>query len=603
MAYDYDASAAAWDNWAPSTPSYAPETSIYNWQAPSYQPSQFASTPYSGGSYPSGLKSPTDTGYSGTRSGMGSFWNPYTSQFESLPKNYTGSGTDYQQLMTGMQGYVDPAGAVSQGTNWEPGYTPTYAPETNIYDWQSPKYAPSQFAQTPFTNEFTGALGGTLYANQPQLNGYGTNPVQNNTFTQTIADWTKGISSIWDNLISPQTAQKGFQPLWEPQQVGALGGGELPFDKGSFGEGGMSGGFKVSKPFQPTEGFGTSTKVVEDSLSPYVTPTERQNRIKNVFEQGTPEGIGTLLNEINRKGTGSKPLIIGNKEAINYLQAMLPKTGSEETLMAVIGAAIKRDIPLNVPPAQLDSIKDGRTLVQLYDSGYKAPKVITAIQQGFTSAVHQASEIVGKDISPYTKFTAAQLLGMKSADIENAMDELKNITKKEWQAIIESKGEVKLNTKVTGYDVFNKPILGFQGWSLMAGILTKEEKKVAKKTADEEARQAEKEVYWSQEEVADRNARRQESADWSKAQSLEGWKEFYAVFDKLKLSPPMDNYFNNPTMFAELRRMWETSGGGQSWEAWLSSYDFEGEFGKLTPPQRGERPAAFAPRMKTVSKG
>ena len=101
--------------------------------------------------------------------------------------------------------------------------------------------------------------------------------------------------------------------------------------------------------------------------------------------------------------------------------------------------------------------------------------------------------------------------------------------------------------------------------------------------------------------VQNRERQREESQAAQREYELEGWAEIYSVLDNMKLTPIMDEYFRQPGKFAELRRMWETQGAGVSWEQWLRNYDFKGEWFKKSPYERGERPAAFAPRMTTRS--
>jgi len=92
------------------------------------------------------------------------------------------------------------------------------------------------------------------------------------------------------------------------------------------------------------------------------------------------------------------------------------------------------------------------------------------------------------------------------------------------------------------------------------------------------------EHYWSADAVAQRKAERDESYAYSREKDNEGWSEYYATLDSMKINADANEYWSQPGKFAELRRKWETSDSGLSWDAWLKQFDFEGEWYKLPPP-------------------
>jgi hypothetical protein len=105
------------------------------------------------------------------------------------------------------------------------------------------------------------------------------------------------------------------------------------------------------------------------------------------------------------------------------------------------------------------------------------------------------------------------------------------------------------------------------------------------------------EWYWSDEATQQRQKEREESYDFQQEKDLEGWKEYYAALDAMKLYPDASEYWSQAGKFAELRRKWETSDSGLTWEAWLGQFDFEGEWYALPPVERGEKPYIYSPRM------
>lgn len=128
--------------------------------------------------------------------------------------------------------------------------------------------------------------------------------------------------------------------------------------------------------------------------------------------------------------------------------------------------------------------------------------------------------------------------------------------------------------------------------------------KAAREQSDEDfyynARRA-NEWYWSAEEVTQRQKQREESEAYQEAKDIEGWKEYYAVLDKVKLPYFANDYFNSTARFNELRQLWKVQGGGKSWEAWLASYDFKGKFSEMPPSERGERISLYMPSMRSTS--
>lgn len=180
--------------------------------------------------------------------------------------------------------------------------------------------------------------------------------------------------------------------------------------------------------------------------------------------------------------------------------------------------------------------------------------------------------------------------------------DLVNIRPEEWD-LMRQNGVVGMTIDKTfiDYDVRGNPLF-YGKWDPIVSQQVKDAIAQGKEDADYLASQQRYwNYYWSAEAVANRNQQREESAAWSEQKDLEGWAEYYANLDSLKMNPLIDNYFESPTQFAELRRRWQTSGSGMAWGDWLKQYDFKGEWYMRSPSDRGERPAVFAPRMRSTS--
>ncbi len=526
---------------------------------------------------------------------MKTWWNPKTQQFET---------EDWGQFAKTQ---------TSTPLSWDA--SKIMAPTPTIpkaYDWGTTPSA---------TSQFTGAVGGNNYAATPGLNKYEPSPVQSpiertnygakwgellntpiQSFTKTpetglgqaisgtgkvISDWLANIKMPWDTTptqnIAPTTPTKqaswdtGIKPFWEPQPVGALGE-ESPT--------------KSMWDTEPTGPYQTIPTGSQYKGQPQVTDTQWEaTPFKNFPGYGTGgylESPKDVFTEIVNKESS-----ISDEDATNYLQDSIGRIKTEQDIVNIVGVSNQRGLkPPTITPEKLNLIQNEQSIEGLWDYGYKIPRVT----EGATNEIAQINAIHNGRIS----VDQEKLSQLDYNSLVNVLGDLSEFTASEWKEIEDRNMTVTLKTTRTGVDAFGKTTYSAK-WDIQEPYKTE-----AEQTAESKAKQATSEAeakaeYWSADAVAERNKRRQESADWSDAQSQQGWSEFYKILGGIKLAPNMDEYFNNPTMFNELRRQWQTSGSGMSWDAWLAQYDFKKEFNKLTSGQRGERPALFAPRMRSIS--
>ncbi len=402
---------------------------------------------------------------------------------------------------------------------------------------------------------FTGSMGGNAYAAQPDLNKY-----QSNQFDlgKTISDWVGSIKMPWDN----QPTQQGLKPFWQgtagaqSETLGQTDAINYPVSPtGAYKPGTTETGYKFPTPFMGDEGFGTPKYTFENA----VAPSTRETQIKNLIEQGRDD---VMLGTVQSLGKSGQPL---------------PE----------------------VSEGRLNSIQDERYMSELWNLGYKIPKVL----EGAMGDIQKINQLHGGLVT----VDQNKLSQLDYKSLVNVLTDLNELTDNEWKEITDSGAKLILKTAYAGVDEKGNKRYTAK-WDVQEPYKTEAEKKTEKeKTKAETKAERDKEEaeertkYWSAEEVAERNRRRKESADWSEAQQMEGWNGFYKILGGLKMAPEMDEFFNNPTMFNELRRQWKATGGGQTWETWLAQYDFDKTWGQLSPSRRGERPAVFAPRMRSVS--
>jgi hypothetical protein len=165
-----------------------------------------------------------------------------------------------------------------------------------------------------------------------------------------------------------------------------------------------------------------------------------------------------------------------------------------------------------------------------------------------------------------------------------------------WQKLVDGNGQLALNISEQDVSQNYKGELVYSA-SWLPSFPPDSGLKQSEKQQYIEQQQFYNDYYWSDEAVEQRQKEREEWDEYQRAKDLEGWKEYYSTLDAMRLYPDANEYWNNPSKFAELRRMWETSGAGLSWEAWLQQFDFEGEWYAKAPSERGEKKYIYSPRM------
>lgn len=261
---------------------------------------------------------------------------------------------------------------------------------------------------------------------------------------------------------------------------------------------------------------------------------------------------------------------------------------NDASLGKVITQVASQD-PTKLPPTisqeRLDAMERGPDFATLYDSGYRSE----AYQNELSGIVQQAQTAGAQML-----YDPEVLNTLTYANIEGLKQELTQISPAQWQDILENGGQITLKTEFWKFNAKGEP-LNKGSWDIDYPPQSEMTKSEQQRYIDEQ--QFYNEWYWSDESIEQRQKEREEWYDYQHEKQMEGWKEYYATLDTMKLYPDANEYWSDPGRFAELRRMWETSDSGLSWEAWLQQYDFEGEWYKLPPQERGEKPYLYNPRM------
>uniref|UniRef100_A0A6M3KGJ4 Uncharacterized protein n=1 Tax=viral metagenome TaxID=1070528 RepID=A0A6M3KGJ4_9ZZZZ len=477
----------------------------------------------------------------------------------------------------------------------------------------------------------TGAVGGSTNAQSPGFNISGI-----------ISDWTSSISTAWDSLFKQtptSQAQSNYYntpyvaPQVTPQQLQTTNWGgvsstpavpnvALPSPSIQYtpqvtkpaweGAGLNAQPFfapqpayaqdtnQPTQPYQPSGGgfwWEGGTVMGPPTAEQYSTPQYQESYISQAVKTD-PSAVTKHLSSLANVNPTTKEYIIDDKTAQSQIDASAKYVQNEKDVLNLINTAGGRGLTLpNISGDKLDLIQNEGSIKQMWDMGYKVPKLLASAMEGINQVNAQYGNIA--DVPE------ADLSQLDYKSIVNMMTFLTTLTPNDLKGIQDLNKTLEYTKTIAGTDAFGNRIYNASEFKFVEPYKTTAQKETEAKAKSQTAKaEAEAEAtakYWSPSEVADRNRSRQENADWSEARQMEGWSGFYKVFDLLQLSPNMDEYFNSPDMFAELRRQWKAKGGGTSWEQWLAQYDFKKEFNKLTPSQRGERPQVFAPRMRSVS--
>jgi hypothetical protein len=264
------------------------------------------------------------------------------------------------------------------------------------------------------------------------------------------------------------------------------------------------------------------------------------------------------------------------------------ETLQDKSLGKVITQVASQD-PTKLPPTisqeRLDAMVRGPDFATLYDTGYRSQ----AYQDEVTTGIQQAQS-TGAQIT----YDPVSLNSLTYANIEGLRAELAQISPAQWQTIVEGNGQITLKTEFWKFNEKGETI-NKGSWDI--DYPPQSEMKQSEKERYIDQQEFYNEWYWSDEATAQRQKEREESYEYYQEKDLEGWKEYYAALDAMKLYPDASEYWSQAGKFAELRRKWETSGAGLSWDAWLQQFDFEGEWYALPPQERVEKPYIYSPRM------
>ncbi len=426
------------------------------------------------------------------------------------------------------------------------------------------------------TQQYTGSVGGQKAALFPDLTKQTTAETAGIYNTSAQMAQTNPFAQAWENLTSgfQSLVSQQSKPFWEVQPAQADTAKKTMEDY-------QQEGWKVSTPYMPPPEYFTSDEHFIESAE--------KGTIGNLFttEHGmTEQGIKALSDKM----AGNKMVYAGLTSIIN--QGNIPDTMqkyiNDADLTQIIGLASQNDIALpEINPDRLNSIDNEATLATLQNAGYEMTSLYDSVDKYLRDWEQQNGINILIDKGQLSKLNYESLSELMEnlnllAQSPDEMEDLQNLQK-------------SLTLSLTSKTITpkGKMLYSTAQWKSVGGMTQTEYNK--QQTSKQE------EDYWSAESVAERNRRREESTEWSRAKELEGWNAFYNTMNALKMTPDMDNYFNNPTTFNDLRRQWEASNAGLSWEQWLSQYNFKGVWDKLDPRMRGERPSTFAPRMTGVS--
>jgi hypothetical protein len=449
----------------------------------------------------------------------------------------------------------------------------------NWEDWMSEntksvvKNVQKQYNYTPPTpvQQYTGSVGGKISASYPDLSKQTPTETAGVYKTSTQIAQENPFEKAWETLNSGFQSLLSTKPFWEPQKVQAETSKKTMEDY-------QQEGFKTTTPFMPSPD--------------YLADIDRQ------IEQGTIQNMFTTqygmteqgINKIASQMEGNQMVYAGLSTLLN--QGSIPDNMqnyiTDNDLSSIVNMAAQNNINLpEINPERLSKLRDEGTIATFQNAGYE----MTGLYDSVDKYLRDWESENGVDIL----ITKDQLSKLNYESLSELMENLNLLGQSpdEMEDLRNLDKSLTLSLTSKSMTPKGKMLYTTAQWKSVGGMTQSEYNKLQS--------QQEENDYWSSTSINERNRRREESYEWSKAKDLEGWDAFYKTMNDLKLTPDMDNYFNNPTMFNDLRRQWETSGTNLSWEQWLAQYDFKGTWNKLSPRDRGERPSTFAPRMTGVS--
>ncbi len=281
-------------------------------------------------------------------------------------------------------------------------------------------------------------------------------------------------------------------------------------------------------------------------------------------------------------------------------------TSNDSDTYSVISLMAQEGMPLpQLSNERLSRIKDPTVIGNMWQAGYKLPQVIEATSMELDNIRKRVSQSVQIDIADNVAITSDELSKLDYKSLVNAVDFLGRVSDDDWRRIDEEGIVYRPNFSFTGFDSFGNKQYQFQGWYQDTKYETEAEKtrKQTEKQREQSLEQQrwEWQQYWTAEATEQRNRQREDSYQWNLNKSNEGWGSYYQFLDSLKLPPEANEYFSSAAQFNELRRRWQTSGGGLPWEQWLAQNDFMKEWNQRRPTERGEKPYLYKSRIRRVS--
>ncbi len=516
---------------------------------------------------------------------------------------------------------------------YDTGYTPEqWIPKTQ--DWIRTLPSPQQ--------EATGTIGGaqtTARETQP-LSALDIPTYETPQLPQTASDWLRQQNE--QQQIAQQAAR--YQPEWPEMEISPELAQKATAVKETWDTGELVGDSEVSQNLLDVIGnwiFGTVSKPAE-AQTPKGTPEEESNLaeltkeiyapinrnapqqtitpdlVKKQFEilgrrvaklsaadqkaevADTWKDIVTTISKVGDPANFvSDPevhqaiveqMLINDKASPKWVES-LPPDQLSGTLTKIAGYNPDK-LPKSISDAYLDAIppKNELAMAQLWDLGYKGTK-LTKDTNDVLTKFNTMSQ--GK-----VSFNPEQLNGVKYMNMKALVSYLQQMPQEQWQKLAENNGRMVLKTTQTGFDALGNPVFNAV-WDTVYPPDSKLTQSDKDKWIDQQRFQYE--WYWSPEAVAQRQKEREESWEFSHQKELEGWGSYYNFLDAKKMYPDMNDFYKSPAMFAELRRRWETTGGGVDWETWLANYDFDENWYTKRPTERGEKPSYYKSRIRRVS--
>lgn len=303
----------------------------------------------------------------------------------------------------------------------------------------------------------------------------------------------------------------------------------------------------------------------------------------------TPDQIGK---DTDLHQNLTEQMLYRDKYDKKWVESLKPDNIS--SLVTRVGSNDRTKLPPELSQEYLATIPKGPNFGILYDNGYRLKKY----QDEAIAIVKQVQDaLAGTGVN--VMFKPEILNNLEYANIESLKLWINQQPPEFWQKLAESGGSLFLNVTDTGKFNYKDEAIYRANWDWEYAPDTG--MKQSEKDRYIEQQRFYNEWYWSEEAVAQRAKEREESWEYYHEKDLEGWGDYYNMLDGMKLYPDAYEYWSQPGKFQELRRKWETTGGGVDWNTWLQQFDFEGEWYRLSPTERGEKPYIYNPRMIRIN--